>query len=91
MADLQFERAHGLGLAGAREAAQRVADEMAAKYEVSSQWEGDVLHFRRSGVQGTLAVSDDLIRLQARLGALLGAFVPRIQARLSENFDQYFG
>lgn len=91
MANLVFERTHALDIADARQAARRVADEMTRKYDMRCAWEGDVLRFERSGVRGTMTVQSDCIQLDARLGALLSAFRPRIQAQLEQNFAQYFG
>ena len=91
MSKLVFERAHSLGLDEARSVAHRLADEMREKYDFSNQWEGDVLHFNRTGVRGTLEVTAANVRLDARLGVLLAAFAPRIQAKLDQNFGRYFG
>jgi len=90
MANLKFEREHNMGLDGARDAAQRVADEMADHYDFSNEWHGDVLHFKRSGVKGTLSIEGDRIELNAKLGVLLSAFAPKIQAQLDQNFGRYF-
>ncbi len=91
MSKLVFERAHSMGLDEARSVASRLADEMSEKYDFSNQWEGDVLHFKRTGVRGTLVITDASVRLDARLGILLAAFAPRIQAKLDQNFALYFG
>ncbi|MFK7966399.1 MAG: polyhydroxyalkanoic acid system family protein [Burkholderiaceae bacterium] len=90
MANLKFERAHTMGLDGARGAAERVATEMADNYDFNNEWQGNVLHFKRSGVKGTLSIEDERIELNAKLGVLLAAFAPKIQAQLDQNFDQYF-
>jgi putative polyhydroxyalkanoate system protein len=91
MADIHLERKHALGLAKAKAAAQRVADELASDYGVTCSWDGDVLRFERRGVQGELAVTRDLVRLDARLGMLLAAMRPRIEAQIQDNFARFFG
>ncbi len=90
MADIVFERSHQIGLDRARAVAQRLADEMREEFRVDSDWEGNALCFKRSGLSGVLKVFDDRIRLEARLGFLLAAYKPKIEARLSENFERYF-
>ena len=52
MADISIVQEHTLTHKKAREAAQKVADAMADEYGLECEWEGDVLHFERSGVQG---------------------------------------
>ena len=49
MADFTIVQQHSLSMEGARAAAQKVADQMAVDYEMTYQWVGDVLEFKRSG------------------------------------------
>jgi putative polyhydroxyalkanoate system protein len=90
MSKIHLQRAHALGADGARNAVQRVADEMNQKYGLECAWEGDLLSFSRSGVAGTLEVRENEIVLDAELGVLLSAFRPRIEEQLQKNFDHYF-
>lgn len=91
MPGIHLERPHHLGLKKARAAAQRVADDMAQTFEMSTEWDGNALHFSRAGVSGSLTVSRDRVVLDARLGGLLGVFRSRIEERLHDDFDRYFG
>ncbi len=91
MTQIVFERAHEIGLERARAIAQRLADEMQDEFRVKSHWQGDVLHFERSGLSGVLEVFETHLRLVAQLGFLLATYKPRIEERLSENFARYFG
>lgn len=90
MADIHLERKHAMGLKKAKAAAQKVADELAAEYGVTSTWDGDVLRFERKGVHGELLVAADRVCLEARLGLLLSPMRPRIEAQVNENFARYF-
>ncbi len=91
MAELRIRREHSLGLAEARKAAQRVADELAGAFQMTSTWDGDTLRFSRSGVSGALRVSADHVEVVARLGMLVAMLRPQIEARVKRDFDQYFG
>lgn len=91
MSEIVFERAHSLSLAAVRAIAQRLADEMRSEYGVDSSWQGDELHFSRTGLAGVLRVEAERIRLDAQLGFLFSAFKPKIEASLAANFDRYFG
>jgi putative polyhydroxyalkanoate system protein len=91
VADILLDRAHGLGLEAARDVAQRIGSELQAEYGMACRWDGEVLHFERSGVSGTLHVAPQRVRMQASLGFLMSAFKPRIEEALSRNFERYFG
>lgn len=90
MADISLKRKHTLGLKKAKVAAQKVADDLAEKFDMKSIWDGNVLNFTRSGVSGALAVSKDQVSVEAKLGLLLSAFKPRIEEQINKNFDKYF-
>lgn len=91
MSTIDLKRDHALGLKKAKAAAQRVADEMEREFGMSSQWDGNVLRFERSGVQGELVVAKDRVEVHAKLGFLLAAFKGRIEDTIHRNFDEYFG
>jgi putative polyhydroxyalkanoate system protein len=82
MADIELNRKHAIGLKKAKAAAQKVADELAEKFDVSSQWAGNTLEFERSGISGALTVTKDTVAVHAKLGFLLSAFKPKIEAAL---------
>lgn len=91
MSTIHLQRKHKVGLKKAKAAAQKIADEMNDVFDMASEWDGNTLHFSRTGVQGTLTVSRDAVKLQAKLGLLLAALKPRIEAQIEKNFDKYFG
>jgi putative polyhydroxyalkanoate system protein len=91
VSSIQLVRNHCLDLEQARAAARRVADDLEQGYGMACEWDGDVLRFSRTGVEGEMAVLPDRIEMQLQLGVLLGAFAPRIEAQLQRNFDAYFG
>ncbi len=90
MADISITHAHKLTHKKAKVAAQKVADQMAREYEMASEWEGDVLLFRRSGVSGTLTVSEQDATLEIKLGFLLKAFAPTIEEKVAAKMKKVF-
>lgn len=91
MADIHIEREHQLGLNGARKLAWRWAEQVENEFDMSCTYEEgdecDEVQFNRSGVSGTLKVSDRHFELDARLGFLLGAFKDRIESEIVKNLD----
>jgi putative polyhydroxyalkanoate system protein len=90
MADINIVQDHDLTPIKAREAAQQVADKLAREYELACRWDGDVLRFERSGVEGTLMLAERQARLQIKLGFLFGAFASTIESRISEKMRKVF-
>ena len=91
MADIHITRSHTLPLKKAREAADRFADQLAEKFDLESKWQGDTLHFRRTGVSGTLALTRGAVAIDAKLGILLSAFKSTFEAHIRDNLERVFG
>ena len=95
MPELNIERIHTLGLAGARAVAERWREQaeqewgMACEYE-PGQFE-DRMRFARSGVSGELVVTDTRFDLQLKLGFLLGAYSGKIAQKINANLDELLG
>lgn len=91
MPDIALHRPHQLGLKRAREIAWKWAEDAEAKFgmecTVEEGDEEDVVHFTRSGVNGTLLVRSDAFELAAKLSFLLGAFQKTIEGEIEKNLD----
>ncbi|MES2740224.1 MAG: polyhydroxyalkanoic acid system family protein [Pseudomonadota bacterium] len=91
MADITIVQEHSLTPTQARAAAQRVADKMAQQYDLACQWQGDVLRFERSGVEGTLTLEQASAQLHIKLGFLFSAFSSSIESQVADNMVKVFG
>ncbi|MBK5205546.1 MAG: polyhydroxyalkanoic acid system family protein [Polaromonas sp.] len=91
MADIKIEREHALGLLEARKVAFKWAEQAGEKFDLTCTYEegtaSDLLSFSRSGVKGTLTVTQDSFELSARLGFFLGAFKEKIEGEIARNLD----
>lgn len=91
MSNLHIVREHALGLPRARKIAFAWAEHVEEEFDMRCTYqEGetrDEVTFVRSGVQGTLRVTDAHFELNAKLGFLLGAFKGRIEAEIVKNLD----
>jgi putative polyhydroxyalkanoate system protein len=90
MADIEIRRTHHLGLAEAREAADRIADKLGRKFDLKGDWDGDVLRFERPGVTGALTVGPKEVHLSVALGFLLKAMKGSIENAIRHELDQLF-
>ncbi len=90
MADINIVQAHSLTPKKAREAAQKVANTIAEEYAMECAWDGDVLHFERSGVQGSLTLEKKQAQMQIKLGFMFSAFSTKIESKIAENMQRVF-
>jgi putative polyhydroxyalkanoate system protein len=88
MASIDIRREHGKTHAEARAIVEKTADSMNKKFGVASEWDGDTLHFRRSGVNGRIQVTKTEVIVHAELGLLLGAMRPVIEREIQSQLDK---
>jgi putative polyhydroxyalkanoate system protein len=91
MADINIVQAHSLTPIKAREAAQQVADRMAEEYALDCNWEGDMLRFGRSGLEGVLTLQERQARMHIKLGFMYSAFSSMIESKVMEKMQKVFG
>ena len=91
MSDIRIRRAHSKPLAEARKDAERMAKQLKKDFELDYGWDGHVLRFARTGVEGELQVTAKEIRRDARLGFLLAFLKPRIEAEVETILDRLLG
>jgi putative polyhydroxyalkanoate system protein len=91
MATIAIAKKHDLSHDKAREAAQKIADDLARRFDLECAWNGDDIEFERAGVSGTLHVGRREVRLDCQLGFLLSMLKPTIEDAVHRDFDKYFG
>jgi putative polyhydroxyalkanoate system protein len=91
MSEIRIRRAHSRPLDEARKAAEKMAKQLRKDFDLDYAWDGEVLRFERSGVDGELHVTAKEVRLEAKLGFLLAFLKPRIEAEVAEQLDRYLG
>ena len=91
MADIELTRAHGLGLSGARAAAETMSGHLSKKFGLQGRWSGNTLHFERPGVTGSLAITERNLDLAITLvGFLMKAMKGSIERAVNEELDKLF-
>jgi putative polyhydroxyalkanoate system protein len=91
MSVIDIHRAHSLDKAHAREAAETLAKDLSSQFDVNYQWEGDLLRFKRSGVNGQLDISESDLHIHLELGMMLRPFKSRIEKEIHSQLDQITG
>ena len=91
MATIAIAKKHSLSHKKAKEAAQKVAEDLNERFGLAYTWHGDCIDFTRPGLTGQLHVLKDEVRLDCKLGFLLGAIKPAIEREVHKEFDHRFG
>jgi putative polyhydroxyalkanoate system protein len=91
MSHISITRKHGKSMKDAHTAVDKVAKAIAKKFTVDHQWEGDTLHFTRSGVDGHIALSKGLVQVNVKLGFLLAMLRGPVEAEIGRVLDEEFG
>ena len=91
MSTIVVRRTHDLGLAKAKRLAESIAKQLRADYGGSFTWQGDDLHFQRTGASGSVAVGRDDFQVRVELGLLLSVLRSRIEQEIVTFCDAHFG
>ena len=91
MSEIRIRRAHSKPIDEARRAAEKMAKQLRKDFDLDYAWDGQVLRFERSGVDGELHVTAKEVRLEAKLGFLLAFLKPRIEAEVEAQLDKHLG
>ena len=90
MSGIDIRHEHTLNRNDARKAVEEMAQKLAERFEVEYGWEGDILHFTRSGVDGAIALGPKDLHVTAKLGFLLSAFRGSIEHEIRRVLEERF-
>lgn len=91
MSGIDIRHPHSLPLPKARKAIEEVAEKLAERFEFEWEWDGDTLHFSRSGVDGRIALSPEELHVTAKLGFLVAMFKDSIEQEIRRVLGERFG
>ena len=90
MSQIDVRARHHMSRDDAQSAADELACDLAQKFDIDYGWEGDHIHFERSGVNGVITVREQEIRIQARLGLMLMFLKPQIENEIVRYLRDHF-
>jgi putative polyhydroxyalkanoate system protein len=88
MARISIGKRHQLTHKAARAVAERLARDLAKRFDLACRWDGDRVHFERTGVSGSMHVGASEITLDVRLGLLLTPLKPAIEREIHAQLDK---
>ncbi len=86
-----MRRPHGLRLARAKRLAEAIAGRLRDQYGGSYAWEGNTLHFNRTGASGHVTVTRERFEVLVEIGWLLRPFQGIIEREIQAFCDQHLG
>ena len=90
MSDIKIRRAHAMTHARARQSAEKMAKRLKKEFDLDYEWDGEVLVFERTGVNGELTVAAEYVEMEVRLSFLLRMMKPTIEKHIHANLDDIF-
>jgi len=91
VASIHLERNHTLGIDAAKERVETLARHLEQKLAIDHKWQGDTLHFSRSGASGSIGVGADRVVLDVKLGLALGLMKGTIEETIHQEMDRALG
>lgn len=89
MAGFNVSRSYSMPRDEVREIAKDLAKQIESQYGVRARWSGDVVSMRGSGVDGTLEIEDDVVRVKVSLGLMASMFERPLRRIVTEYLDDY--
>jgi len=90
MPSIEIRRQHKKPMKDARHAVEKVAEKIAERFDIKYNWQGNTLHFERSGVNGYIALSKGEVHVTANLSFFLGALKGPIEREIDRQIEQEF-
>jgi putative polyhydroxyalkanoate system protein len=91
MSTIEIHHAHSLSPDQARQAVEDFAIKLGQRFGLDYRWEGDVLHFKRSGVDGHIALLPGALQVNATLGLLFSAMKAPIEQEMRRVLGERLG
>ena len=88
MPKICISRTHALSQKQAKEAAEKIARDLKARFALDYTWNADTIQFHRPGVSGALRVKKDCIELDVALGLLLTPLKSSIEREIHAQLDR---
>lgn len=85
MANVHLKQSHNKPGNELRVIADELADKLGKKYQLKSKWHGNTLEFKRSGLHGSLILSDTEVSISLKLGMMMSTFARTIKKELAQS------
>ena len=87
MANIHITRKHNLSRKEAIAKVEEIAKDLQEQLGASYHWDGDSLHFGRSGASGSIDVGKGEVKVSVKLAMLLAPMKGLIESSINKGFD----
>lgn len=84
MANIHVRQTHNKSEPELRKIAEELADKLDREFQLKSKWNGKTLDFKRSGLHGSLILSETEVSISLKLGIMMSTFSGRIKKELAQ-------
>lgn len=88
---IDIRHPHDLPPAQARQAVEDFVAKLGERFGLDYRWEGDVLHFKRTGVDGHIVLLPGELQVRAKLGLLFAAMKGTIEQEMRRALAERLG
>jgi putative polyhydroxyalkanoate system protein len=88
MANIHLKQTHNKSEPELRKIAEELADKLSSKFQLKSKWNGNTLDFKRSGLHGSLILSETEVSISLKLGIMMSTFASTIKKELAQSLKE---
>ncbi len=86
---MKFRRSHNFTVEEAKLHADEIADDLCQRFGLKSEWRGDSLYLRGTGVKGELHLEDHVLEIVIELGLALKLMEGPIRNVVEHSLDEH--
>ncbi|MCX4027011.1 polyhydroxyalkanoic acid system family protein [Endozoicomonas sp. SM1973] len=91
MSKINIQRDHGTSKDKAKDAVQKIAEELQQSMGATYEWQQDTLLFKQTGAKGKIVVDDQKVDISIELGLLMKPLKGTIEQQISQRLDKLIG
>ena len=86
---IHLRKTHNLPREQVREIVEQIAQDLAHDLHLNYSWDGDKLHFHRTGIHGHIAIEDGALEVFMKKSFLLPVSEKWLQEQVESYFQRY--
>lgn len=91
MSTINIQREHGTTKEKAKDAVQKIAEELQQSMGATYQWQQDILSFKQAGAKGDITVDDHKVDIKIELSLLMKPLKGTIEQQIGQRLDKLIG
>lgn len=89
MSNISLRQRHNKNPDELRELISQMAKKLDERYQITSRWlNDDQVEVARSGIKGRITLSDNEVKVDIKLGLMMGAFKSKIESEISRSMAE---